>query len=214
MGAFKAYTSIIKFKVASLFNSRNCFSAMVIRSKYDSTCTIRQKCRIHDSEIGKYTYICRNTLMQNTQIGNFCAISEGCNIGMPSHPIDMVSTSPVFLSGTNYLKKNFSVIPYEDCPRTVIGNDVWIGAHVQIKSGIKIGNGAVLAAGAVVTHDVPDYAVVGGVPAKIMKYRFDENTIHRLLALQWWNWSDEVLAKCGESFISPKALLDLQEVKK
>ena len=77
----------------------------------------------------------------------------------------------------------------------MIGNDVWIGSHSLLLGGIRIGDGAVIAAGAVVTHDVPDYAVVGGVPAKIIKYRFDRMTIQRLQDSKWWNLSIEEVKK-------------------
>ena len=82
----------------------------------------------------------------------------------------------------------------------IIGNEVWIGMGATILNGIKIGNGVTVAAGAVVTHDIPDYCVVAGVPAKILRYRFDEATIKELLASKWWEWSDEKLAENKEWF--------------
>ena len=96
----------------------------------------------------------------------------------------------MFLKGTNPVRKNFLNVKYESCPKTFIGNDVWIGADVKIKSGITIGNGAVIGAGAVVTKNIPDFAVVGGVPAKIIKYRFDDETISKLLDSNWWELSE------------------------
>ena len=126
---------------------------------------------------------------------------------MPSHPTNLVSTSPVFLSGRNYLKKNFSSVAYEDCPLTTIGNDVWIGAHAQIKSGITIGTGSIVAAGAVVTKDVPPYAIVGGVPAKIIRYRFPEETVEKLLKSEWWKLSDKEIAARAEYVGEPKDFL-------
>lgn len=200
MGRIKLYASVVLSKFKLLFNQNCSASAIAYGSYVDKTAALRQKVRIYESTVGRYSYIARNTLVQNTTIGSFCSISEGCNIGMPSHPTEFVSTSPVFLNGSNTLRRNFAEIPYEDCPKTVIGNDVWIGAHAQIKSGLTIGNGAVIAAGAVVTHDVPPYAIVGGVPAKLIKYRFDEDTIEKLQRSAWWEFSDDKLSAVATTF--------------
>lgn len=77
--------------------------------------------------------------------------------------------------------------------RVFIGNDVWVGSHVLVKGGVHIGNGACVAAGAVVVKDVPPYAIVGGVPAKVIRYRFSPEIIQRLLELKWWNWDEKKL---------------------
>ena len=184
-------------KIRFLFNRKCAWSVITYASRIHKTASVRQKCRIYGSAVGRYSYIGRNSLVQDAEIGQFCSISEGCNLGLPSHPVDFVSTSPVFLNGSNILRKNFAKIPYEDCQKTVIGNDVWIGAHAQVKGGVTIGNGAIIAAGAVVTHDVPPYAVVGGIPAKVIKYRFDEKTIVALQETAWWNFSEERLRALG-----------------
>lgn len=191
---------------------RSSILSTIINSRVDRTAALCRGVRFYASSIGRYSYIARNTLVQNTEIGSFCSISEGCMIGMPSHPTDMVSSSPVFLQGGNYLKKNFSRHPYESCPATKIGSDVWIGAHALIKSGITIGNGAVIAAGAVVTHDVPPYAIVGGVPARVIRLRFSEEKIAWLNETQWWLWDDAKLQKHAERMTGIDELMD--EVKK
>lgn len=196
--------SIIKWKIGALFSKTNHFSANVINSQLHKSSAICKRVRAYNVKIDKYTYVARNTLIQNTVIGSYCSISEGCNIGMPSHPAYNVSTSPVFLNGKNYLKKHFSNVEYEDCPITYIGNDVWIGAHAQIKSGIKVGNGSIIGAGAVVTKDVPPYAIVGGVPAKLIKYRFDESTCKKLNDTKWWDLPDEDLSQGSKYITNPK----------
>jgi len=89
---------------------------------------------------------------------------------------------------------------YEEKRRIIIGNDVWIGCRVFIRDGVKIGHGAIIGAGAVVVSDVPAYAVVGGVPAKIIRYRFSPDIIRSLIDIEWWNWSDERLRDAQESF--------------
>ena len=142
-----------------------------------SNASVRNNVRLYHVQIGRYSYVSRNSLIQNTEIGCFCSIADNCNIGLPSHPLDFVSTSPVFLNTSNYLNKNFAKFEYNDCPTTYIGNDVWIGSGAKIKSGVKVGNGSVIAAGAIVTKDVPAYAIVAGIPARIIRFRFNEKNI-------------------------------------
>lgn len=145
-------------------------------------------------KIGAFSYIAPTDgigrFIHNCEIGRYCSISAGVWIGPNEHPLDWLSSSPAFynLRAFNKRQKRVKVLPFQDTKRTVIGNDVWIGSHAFIKGGVRIGNGAVVAAHAVVTKDVPDYAIVAGCPARIVRYRFRPETIRSLLELQWWNY--------------------------
>lgn len=137
-------------------------------------------------KIDSYSYVNRYTEIGSAEIGKFCSIASFCSIGVDSHPTDWVSASP-FLKKIIKCQSNGYI---DEIERPIIGNDVWIGAHSVILKGIRIGDGAIVAAGAVVTKDVPSFAIVGGVPAKVIKFRFDQDTINKLTLLQWWNKLD------------------------
>ena len=161
--------------------------------------------------MGRYSYIGANTSVTDVNIGSFCSIAGDCHIGGGFHSTATVSTSPVFFGGRNFLKTNFANLP-NVLPKIVeIGNDVWIGSGVYVKAGVKIGTGAVVGANAVVTHDVEPYSIIAGVPAGEIRKRFDDETIQKLLALAWWDWSEEKLKQYGEFFSDPEKLLCVAE---
>jgi virginiamycin A acetyltransferase len=129
------------------------------------------------STVGINTFIGKGCAITKSDIGNYCSIAPNVLIGMGEHDIYKFSTSTVF-----------SVNAYEELTKDEceIGHDVWIGANAQVLRGVKISNGAVIGAGAVVTKDVPPYAIVVGVPAKIIKYRFNEDKINKLLCTKYF----------------------------
>jgi acetyltransferase-like isoleucine patch superfamily enzyme len=146
---------------------------------------------VNNSEINSYTYLGKNCLVQNTSIGKFCSIANEVLIGLGNHPLDLFSTSPLFYRRNNPLQislitKDVDLIEYKPIS---IGNDVWIGTCSIIMDGISIGHGAVVAANSVVTKDVPPFAVVGGVPAKIIKYRFPAEKAEKIISSKWWESS-------------------------
>ena len=174
----------------------------------DKRSKVSYGCSLSRVKMGKYSYVGASTGITDCEIGNFCSIGGNCGIGGGLHPIQMVSTSPVFLQGKNFLRKHFASFPYAPSEHVVIGNDVWIGASVYIKSGVKIGTGAIIGAHAVVTKDVEPYSIVAGVPAKKLRNRFDTETINELLKIKWWDWPDEQIKQMSDMFDSPQKLID------
>lgn len=161
-------------------------------------------CHVSDSSVGDYTYVCRNSRLVHAKIGKFCSIANDCAIGMGTHSLSHISTASIFTAKNNSTKQSWvDNIHIEEYQNVTIGNDVWIGQRAMILGGVKICDGAVVAAGAVVTKDVPPYAIVGGVPAKILKYRFDENVREKLIKSEWWNRSDEELKALVHIFQEP-----------
>lgn len=161
-----------------------------------------------ESTIGDYSYISSNSIIQFCDIGKFCSIGPNVTIGFGEHPIHFLSTSPIFYAAKDGMfNENFySENSFEHHSRVTIGNDVWIGANVYVKNGVTIGDGAVIGAGAVVTKSVQPYAIVAGVPAKVLKMRFSNEKIDELLRIQWWNWSIEKLKENKTNFTNINGL--------
>jgi len=137
--------------------------------------------------IGDYSYISGpNTFVNNATIGKFCSIARNVTIGPGNHDLNSISTHPFLYSKKYKLVEEILHISKNITPE--IGNDVWIGMNAVILNNVKIGDGAIVAAGSVVSKDVPPYSVVGGVPAKIIRYRFSEEIISKLLKIKWWDW--------------------------
>ena len=143
---------------------------------------------IINSKIGNYSYVGKRSILYNTTIGNYCSIANDVRICLGKHPVTFFSTNPFLFDESfyNYYKNSNEKIK-NSIGKVTIENDVWIGANVTIVDNVTIGTGAVVAAGSVVTKNVKPYSIIGGVPAKIIKYRFSKNVINQISKTKWYN---------------------------
>ncbi len=170
----------------------------IVKSEIANSVIVNRNCAIDQSAVGFATYINQNSTIKKSIIGKFCCISWNVTIysGDNHNPL-----SPSMYTSYHWKHVFGTSIPNSNVvKKTTIGNDVWIGNGAIIINGVNVGNGAIIGAGAVVTKDVPPYSVVGGVPAKIIKMRFDDCTIEKLLNIAWWNWPLELI-KDNESLL-------------
>jgi acetyltransferase-like isoleucine patch superfamily enzyme len=167
------------------------------------------KATLLDSILGAYSYVQSGTVVCNVEIGAFCSIASGVNIGLGAHPTFMVSTNPVFYDHEQPLPKFFTRdrLFTQIFPRTTIGADVWIGQGAMIKAGVKIGTGAVIGAGSVVVKDIPPYAIAVGNPCRPIKLRFSEDICQRLFDSRWWEFDKAKLEKLAPLFSDPELFL-------
>jgi len=178
------------------------YMASAINCSFSQYNKLAEEVNIENTSLGDFTYISLRTRISNASIGKFCSIGPDCKIGLGMHPSNtFVTTHPAFFSTAKQSLLTFADKNYFDESKTVtIKNDVWIGANVTVLDGVQISNGVIVAAGSVVTKDIPPYAIVGGVPARIIKFRFDENQIDKLLKTKWWDMDVEFLRKNYKSF--------------
>lgn len=171
-------------------------TASIRDSNIGRCCEILADSSLHNVELGDYSYLGPRCMAGDATIGKFCAIAAEVRIGAPNHPMDRPSMHrfsycPEYYSANAVRDDAFFAQRKQD--RTVIGNDVWIGHGVIVLPGVKIGDGAVLAAGAVVSRDVQPYTIVGGVPAKIIRERFSRSIAEKLASIAWWDWPFETI---------------------
>lgn len=161
----------------------------LIESHISSCCRIDRLNHIDSSIIGDHSYTGKNTMILHSRIGKFCAISWNVTIGGADHDYRYLTNHSFLYNPSDKVINSEKEAVYNRFERPVtIGNDVWIAAGAVITRGVTIGNGAVIGANSVVTRDIPPYAIAVGSPAKVLKYRFDEEIIPLLEKLQWWDW--------------------------
>lgn len=167
---------------------------------------------INDCEIfgtvffGFGSYMNSGSIRSHVEVGRYCSIGRNVTLGLAHHNLDGFSTSPFF--GHVGSASDMELASDEPKRRVVVGSDCWIGDGVKISSGVTVGHGAVIAAGALVEEDVEPYEIVGGVPAKHIRYRFDQPTRQGLLASSWWDLDPQVL----RSIVEPSVAATLDNI--
>jgi acetyltransferase-like isoleucine patch superfamily enzyme len=175
----------------------------VINSRFHKTSKIEAGSNIINTTFGRYSFCGYDCTIVNCDVGAFCSIASNVIIGGARHPMEWVSMSPVFYKGRDSITKKFSNHNRGSEKRTSIGNDVWIGENALIKAGVRIGDGVVIGMGSVVTKDVPPYAIVAGCPAKVIRKRFDDHIIDKLLKIKWWDFDEVFLQKYAKYVMCP-----------
>ena len=188
-----------KLSIRYLARFRNC--------KFGFYNTLYPEAHLLNVTIGDYSYVGSESQVSHATIGKFTCVGPNVRIGLGKHPSrDFVSIHPAFYSTLCQAQFTFSSsTSFDEYSPINIGNDVWIGARAIVLDGVLIGDGAIIGAGSVVTKDVPAYAVVGGVPAKVLRYRFEKSEIDYLKEFKWWNRDYEWLKN---------NVLQFQDIKK
>lgn len=184
----------------------------VLNTKLGEGCMLGSFSKVTYSTLDTLSYIGDYSVVINSHVGKFCSISWGVTIGPEEHDYTRL-TNHSFL----YSLKSFQLTPYKhyspfekECK---IGNDVWIGCNSTILRGVTIGDGAVIGANSLVNKDVPPYAIVAGTPAKVIKYRFDEDVIEALSDAKWWNIPLSIISANTELFAANPTLEIIKKIK-
>jgi acetyltransferase-like isoleucine patch superfamily enzyme len=177
-------------------------------SKIDSLTKLMPPYKISNAEIEEGTYLAPNSTVSFAQIGKYCSIGPNFLCGWGIHPTNGISTSPMFYSTIQQNGRTFSAInKIEERKKIIIGNDVFIGANVTVLDGVMIGDGAIIGAGAVVSKDIPPYAIAVGCPISVIKYRFSQDLIDRLLKIRWWEFKNDKLKDVEKYFFDVESFI-------
>ena len=160
---------------------------------FEKHVTIEHGCYIGAKNIGKYTFVGMNSYIDKStvSIGRFCSIAMNAKISLQNHPHTWVTSHPFTYRKKYGFVSNDIQIEGINTKKTTIGNDVWIGANVTILAGVTIGDGAIIGANSLVSKNVEPYCIVSGTPARLVRHRFDPETIAKIQKSEWWNWDDK-----------------------
>ena len=178
-------------------------TARLMNSTMGKYCDLGAFSYMQNSSMDDYSYACSNCILQNADVGKFSNIAAYVRIGATDHPMERPTLHHFTYRRVQYgfdTKDDENFFEWRASRKAYIGHDTWIGHGSMIKPGVSIGNGAVIGQGAVVTKDIPAYAVAVGVPAKVIYYRFDEETIRKLESIKWWDWSHEKIKENFDDF--------------
>lgn len=173
--------------------------------------------RMAHSSMGDYAYCDRYADIANAEIGKFANIASYVRIGATDHPMDKASQHHFHYRSADYFddaEHDAAWFAHRRSRRAQIGHDTWLGHGAQVRPEITIGHGAVVAGGAIVTHDVPPYMIVAGIPAKPLRARYDDKTSTRMMALAWWDWPHDALRAALEDFRTLKAEAFLEKYER
>ncbi|WP_305969402.1 MULTISPECIES: chloramphenicol acetyltransferase [unclassified Mameliella] len=168
----------------------------ISESDFGAYTEVGQGSRIANSRFGAYSYCDRYCDIANAEIGKFANIASFVRIGATDHPLDRASLHHFMYRSASYwadAEDDADWFARRASRKAVIGHDTWIGHNAQVKPEVRVGNGAVIASGAVVTRDVPPYAIVAGIPAKPVRDRLPRDLAERVEALGWWDWDHAAL---------------------
>lgn len=190
------YEGVVVYRNSRIQNSTLCNrvtigdDSIIFQSNLDKKCTISRRNIISRSTIGVGTSTQGNTTIRFASVGKYCAIAWNVTIGAPNHDMHRLGMAELDYIFEDEPHEQLTSFEELSC---CIGNDVWVAAGAHVLRNVHVADGAVIAANAVVTKDVPPYAIVGGIPAKIIGYRFNQDIIESLLRIKWWDFTDEQL---------------------
>jgi acetyltransferase-like isoleucine patch superfamily enzyme len=202
-GKAEIYPNINVSKGYNVHIENDCY---LVNCRFGNHIKIGRNSYMHNVDYGDYSYNSWRVTLINCSIGKFCSIAQGVSAGLGKHPVsDFISSHPAFYSLNKQCGFTFaSTEHFREMGKIQIGNDVWIGANAIIMDDVNIGNGAVISANSFVNIDVPPYSIVGGTPAKVIKYRFSDDVINFLEEFKWWNKDEKWLKSNSFKFLNPE----------